>query len=150
VFYDSATVSVEEWNGTDFKWHNLAIQIDNSELVAWRDGKIVFEHYDTALAHMPTTGYIELSNTYQATCFDDVLLSSTGEEQFLCGDADSNDVVNVSDAVFLVNYIFGGGPPPEYPESGDGDCSGNINISDAVYLIVYIFAGGSAPCFACP
>ena len=28
----------------------------------------------------------------------------------VCGDADGNSIVTISDAVHLINYIFGGGP----------------------------------------
>lgn len=63
----------------------------------------------------------------------------------LCGDADNNHLLTISDAVFLIHYIFGSGPEP--PELCQGDSDGNvlINISDAVYLISYIFAGGGGP-----
>lgn len=33
-------------------------------------------------------------------------------ELCLCGDADGNGLFTVSDAVFLINYIFAGGPAP--------------------------------------
>ena len=69
---------------------------------------------------------------------------------FTCGDADNSDVVTISDAVYLINYIFSGGPAPNPIDSGDADCSGLVTISDAVYLINYIFSGGNAPCAACP
>lgn len=70
--------------------------------------------------------------------------------QYLCGDADGSDAVNISDAVYLIGYIFSGGPAPDPLAAGDVDCSAAVNISDAVYLITYIFSGGSAPCAACP
>lgn len=68
---------------------------------------------------------------------------------YICGDADGNTIVNISDAVSLIAYIFGGGPAPDPLLSGDGDCNQIVNISDAVYLIAYIFGGGPAPCAAC-
>ena len=69
---------------------------------------------------------------------------------FVCGDADGNGLVTISDAVFLINYIFAGGPAPSPLLSADADCNALITISDAVYLINYIFTGGPAPCAACP
>lgn len=69
---------------------------------------------------------------------------------YLCGDADGNDIITISDAVYLINYVFAGGPAPNPLLSGDADCSGFISISDAVALINYIFAGGPAPCASCP
>lgn len=68
----------------------------------------------------------------------------------ICGDADCNNVVNISDAVCLVAYVFGGGPTPWPYEAGDVDCSEIVNISDVVYLVAYIFGGGPDPCANCP
>lgn len=69
---------------------------------------------------------------------------------YVCGDAEGSETVTISDAVYLINYIFAGGPAPDPLLAGDADCSGSVSISDAVYLINYIFAGGAAPCAACP
>jgi hypothetical protein len=73
--------------------------------------------------------------------------SVSGSPDYICGDADGSGIVNVSDAVFLVGYIFGGGPAPDPLLAGDCDLNEVVNISDAVYLIGYIFGGGPAPCF---
>lgn len=69
---------------------------------------------------------------------------------YKCGDPDRNDSISIADAVFLINYIFSGGPAPLPIQSGDADCSGRINIGDCVYLISYIFSGGGIPCQNCP
>jgi hypothetical protein len=69
---------------------------------------------------------------------------------YVCGDADASAAVDIDDAVYLIAYIFTGGPAPVPPESGDADCSGGIDIDDVVYVISYIFTGGPAPCAACP
>ena len=62
------------------------------------------------------------------------------------GDANSDAEVTVSDVVFLVNYLFKGGPAPLLRESGDANCDGKITVSDAVYLINFLFKGGPQPC----
>ena len=68
---------------------------------------------------------------------------------YICGDANSDDEVNVSDAVFIINYVFiVGAPAPDPFESGETNCDGDLNVSDAVWLILYIFNGGNAPCDA--
>ncbi len=69
--------------------------------------------------------------------------------EYLCGDADGNDLISIGDAVFIINYIFGGGPAPDPPAAGDADCTGGVSIGDAVYLISYIFGGGPIPCLSC-
>jgi hypothetical protein len=68
---------------------------------------------------------------------------------YLCGDANASGSVNISDAVYLIAYIFSGGAAPNPLAAGDANCSGSVNISDAVYLIAYIFSGGPQPCAAC-
>ncbi len=70
-------------------------------------------------------------------------------EEVLCGDADATGAVNIGDVVYLVAYIFTGGPAPEPLAAADVDCDGAITIADAVYLIEYIFTHGAAPCAAC-
>lgn len=69
-------------------------------------------------------------------------VSGTG----VCGDANADGVANITDAVYLIQYIFGGGPAPVPLSSGDVNCDGVANITDAVYLIQYIFTGGPPPC----
>ncbi len=69
---------------------------------------------------------------------------------YICGDADGNQLVNIADVVYLINYIFDGGPAPDPLEVGDVDCNQLVNIADVVYLITYIFDGGPAPCAGCP
>ena len=71
------------------------------------------------------------------------------EGAYLCGDADGNGFVNITDAVTLVAFIFGSGAAPDPMESGDFDCDELVNISDAVAIIAYIFSNGPAPCSAC-
>ncbi len=65
---------------------------------------------------------------------------------YLCGDADGSGAVDISDAVYLIQYIFTGGSAPNPLLAGDADGSGAVDVSDAVYLAQYIFAGGPAPC----
>ncbi len=68
----------------------------------------------------------------------------------MCGDANFDLIVNIGDPVFLVNYIFKGGPAPVLPLLGNVNCDLATNIGDVVYLINYIFKAGASPCAACP
>jgi len=63
------------------------------------------------------------------------------------GDADGSGGVDIDDVVYMIAYIFTGGPEPMCGLlAGEVDCSGGIDIDDVVYLIAYIFTGGPAPC----
>lgn len=77
------------------------------------------------------------------------LCDHVAASSFFCscpyGDADGNGIVNISDVVFLISFIFSGGPSPTPSCQGDADRNGFTNVSDAVYLINCIFAGGPCP-----
>ena len=64
-------------------------------------------------------------------------------------DYDVGDAIDISDLVYLVDFMFTGGPPPPCMEEADMDASGGIDISDLVYLVDYMFTGGPAP-MSCP
>jgi hypothetical protein len=66
-----------------------------------------------------------------------------------CGDADGSGSINISDIVYMINYIFKNGPPPQDTGGGDIDCDLRVTIADIVYLINYVFKGGLTPCFEC-
>lgn len=64
----------------------------------------------------------------------------------MCGDANGDGSVNVNDAVYLINLVQQGGPPPQ-PIWACGNANGDssVNISDAVYVINYVFVTGAQP-----
>ena len=71
------------------------------------------------------------------------------EYQYVVGNADGHlgsAVINLTDAVFLVNRIFSGGPAPCPAGAGMIDCDNSITISDVVYLVNYLYAHGPVPC----
>ncbi|MFH1686277.1 MAG: hypothetical protein ABIE70_01990 [bacterium] len=57
---------------------------------------------------------------------------------------------DIADLVYLVNYMFNGGPEPECTKEADVTGSGgNPDIADLVYLVNYMFNGGPPP-IPCP
>jgi hypothetical protein len=63
----------------------------------------------------------------------------------ILGDVNSNLTVESADIVYLINYLFKGGPAPDPYWKGNvnGDCK--VSVGDTVYLINYLFKGGPVP-----
>ncbi|MDH4032337.1 MAG: hypothetical protein OEV80_00895, partial [candidate division Zixibacteria bacterium] len=56
---------------------------------------------------------------------------------------------DISDLVYLVDFMFNGGPEPPCEQEANIDAGGGIDISDLVYIVDYMFNGGPLPP-ACP
>ncbi len=61
------------------------------------------------------------------------------------GDVNADGIIDVGDLVYLINYLYKGGPAPDPLEVGDCNSDGVIDLGDVVYLINYLFKGGPAP-----
>ncbi len=66
--------------------------------------------------------------------------------EFICGDANGDERLNVGDAVFLIAHIFNDGPAPDPIDAGDANGDTRVNVGDAVYMINFIFNDGPEPC----
>jgi photosystem II stability/assembly factor-like uncharacterized protein len=66
-------------------------------------------------------------------------------QPFKYGDANGDRQITITDVVYLINYLFKGGPPSNHWEAADANCDGKVSVSDVVYLINYIFKGGPPP-----
>jgi hypothetical protein len=64
---------------------------------------------------------------------------------FVRGDPNRDARVDVSDAVFVLGFLFTGGVDPLCKESIDVDDTGVLDLTDAIYLLNYLFLGGAAP-----
>lgn len=87
-------------------------------------------------SYAPTFCGLEFGSTI---CFDVAAL------EFINGDANRDGMANVTDAIYIINFIFQDGEPPHPYEAGDASCDGLVNITDAVYLVQYVFNQGPEP-----
>jgi hypothetical protein len=101
------------------------------------------------------TAYIPYFESYESTVFIPYVKGTSvggpyGVSYSLffrpMGDADDSGAVDIDDVVWIIDYIFGGGPPSDPVAAMDADCSTEVDIDDVVYLIAYIFSGGPPPC----
>ncbi len=61
------------------------------------------------------------------------------------GDCDGSAKGDISDAVFLLNYLFLAGRAPACLDACDANDDGAADLSDASYVLNYLFIGGQAP-----
>lgn len=107
-------------------------------------GEIVRGHveYDV-IDHYQAGGYIRIgvmdTDGEWAYCSFNVVLLGRG-------DCNGDGVINSSDIVFLINYLFvPDSPAPDPLEAGDANCDGKIDNADVVHLINHLFAEGPPP-----
>jgi hypothetical protein len=66
----------------------------------------------------------------------------TPELHFVRGRINGDEKVDVSDAVYLLVFLFLGGGAPEVPQAADVNADSGVDIADAVYLLSFLFRGG--------
>ena len=66
--------------------------------------------------------------------------------RFVRGDSNGDSMVDISDAVATLNYLFvGEGQTIPCEDAGDVNDDGSLNITDPVYVLAYLFQGGLPP-----
>ena len=64
---------------------------------------------------------------------------------WLVGDASGDGMIDLGDVVYLLNYLFRGGSPPEPVLTGDLNSDGSVTLGDVIYLLNYLFRSGPPP-----
>lgn len=148
------------WNKTGLSWTKpLSADrtvIERDTLATWArgEGKEVYNDTGTACQDsglVPLTHYYYQAWSYSSegdlSQYSDEFDTADATTLFRHGDTNADKQVTVSDVIYLVNYLFKGGPlPVPVMEAGDPNCDGKVTVSDVIYLVNYLFKGGLPPC----
>jgi mono/diheme cytochrome c family protein len=64
---------------------------------------------------------------------------------FRRGDADQDGALTITDAIFVLNFLFAGGRAPPCTAVANSNGDPNLNITDPVFLLGHLFTGTAAP-----
>lgn len=76
---------------------------------------------------------------------DNGLITVTGGtvgDVFTRGDVNDDSAIDVSDTVYLLNFLFVSGPALNCDKAGDVNDDGTLDVSDSVYLLNFLFVSG--------
>ncbi len=66
--------------------------------------------------------------------------------QFRRGDVNADSLVNITDPIATLNFLFtGDGSPPACEKAADANADGLVNISDPTYTLNFLFVGAGNP-----
>ncbi len=106
---DTHTLGTTAWD----QWRTVraVIRCNGGELYAKLDGDLAFTPIMTRTWSVSSEiTRIRLSqHSDDVSDFDYIVVAPAA---LICGDANNSESVNISDAVYIINYIFGGGPAP--------------------------------------
>jgi hypothetical protein len=68
-----------------------------------------------------------------------------GKPRFRRGDPNSDGIINITDGIYVLNFLFLGGPAPTCTEAANANDDGSVNITDGIYVLNFLFLGGPAP-----
>jgi hypothetical protein len=78
----------------------------------------------------------------------DIFRTTSPQGPFIRADANLDGLVNLSDAIFISNFLSLGGPPPLCFDAADANDDGRIDLADSNYISNFLFRGGLPP--PCP
>jgi hypothetical protein len=67
------------------------------------------------------------------------------EQQFKRGDANASGTINVTDPIYILQYVIGTGPALSCMDTGDCNDDESLDLSDAIYLLQHLFLSSTPP-----
>jgi len=67
------------------------------------------------------------------------------EGLFTRGDANQDALIDISDPIFVLGFLFVGSRTPSCLDACDSNDDGRVDVSDAIYTLSFLFVGGTLP-----
>lgn len=93
-----------------------------------------------------TIGQVAVGSSFDGSFYTRHGYWQSFADQWECGDANASGDIDIDDIIYLIGFVFLGGPPPDPMEMGNTNCVDEIDVDDVVFLVGYVFLGGPAPC----
>jgi len=99
------------------------------------------------LSHPSAEGSISFTAEVvdQTGSSDNRLFSLEINPDFICGDINADQAINIFDVTALINFLYMSGSAPDPMESADVNNDSEVNIFDATYLTTYLYMEGPEP-----
>jgi PKD repeat protein len=68
-----------------------------------------------------------------------------GGTPFHRGDPNNDGTINITDGIYILNFLFLGGPAPTCREAANPNDDATVNITDGIYVLNFLFLGGPPP-----
>lgn len=129
--------------GTNQSILNYHFEVVNDPALIDTSIPVTFEN-----GYGPPPGINNVITVNQTSIFPDLFngqINIVDQVPFIRADVNGDSVVNIADGVFLIIYLFSGGPAPLCFASGDANLDGGLDISDMIFILFYQFLGGPPP-----
>ena len=118
-------------------------------------GSVQLFSFDSTIGDPPVLNIFTINGMSQTPFMIDgeltiVPLSFPPPVIFLRGDVDNDFAIAINDAVFLLNFLFGGGNAPNCLDAADVNDNGAVDLADPITLLTFLFLFGTPPPYPWP
>ena len=157
----SGLVLSEEDNTSDFVDIRIAYHAPTDLYYIWRNEELIGDGVPndgnanggrTAVFLIDCCSSSQVEGEFDSICWDATGAYAPGDDiidpprpEFFRGDTDDNGTLQLTDGVFVFNFLFTGGRDTTCKETMDTNNDGNIDLTDGVIVLNHLFIGGNAP-----
>jgi len=93
----------------------------------------------------PALNYVIYDGLSITPILESGLVEFVDQPGFKRGNSNGDANVDLGDSLYIVNWLFSGGPQPTCMDSCDTNDDGGVDISDCIFLLNYLFVSGPPP-----